>query len=110
MVFKKYVTPNYDQVNELQIVMFCLNSILMFSFYLQLNRPISFWTSEFHQILKECFYNSEERFQMFVCADEWALAGLCWIHNSNFDSLECCSARGSGWKVINSKIDNELAT
>jgi len=42
MVFKKYVTPNYDQVNELQIVMFCLNSILMFSFYLQLNRPISF--------------------------------------------------------------------
>ena len=103
------VTPNYDQVNELHIVMFCLNSILMFSFHLQLSRPISVWTSDFHQILKVCFYNPEERFQMFVCADERTLAGLCRIHNSIFNSLVCCSARGSGWKAINSKIDNELA-
>jgi hypothetical protein len=46
---------------------------------------------------------------MFVCPDEWALAGLCCIHISIFNSLVCCSARVSGWKVINSKIDNELA-
>jgi hypothetical protein len=45
---------------------------------------------------------------MFLCADQWALAGLCWTHISIFNSPVCCSARGSGWKVINSKIDNEL--
>jgi hypothetical protein len=84
---ENFVTHNHDQANELHIVMCCWSSVLMFPFHLQLSRPISFWTSDFLQIWKECFYNFEERSQMFVCADEWTLAGLCWIHSSIFNCL-----------------------
>jgi hypothetical protein len=42
MFSENCVTPNHDQVNELHIVIFCLNSVLLFSLHLHLSRPINF--------------------------------------------------------------------